>query len=513
MSLEERIQKMKRLLIVLCAMFLLIVPIAGCGKGSGSGDEKIPENAQGSGKDTDFRVGYARAVITPNYPVPLAGYGNTERRMSDGFLDDICVTCVAVSGTNNETLLWFTSDLINIRQNELAVEIKNDITEATGIPFENINLCYTHTHSSVDLEKNVFERQASVRKFYEDYRAKCLSTALEALSDREPVEKMEYGISDLTGFNFVKHYYTDKDEVVGDNHGGYATGTVNRHTTDSNHNMYLLRFNRASKKPVVLATFRAHPILTGGSDKKDISADYVGALRMEIEKGEDCLFAFYQGEAGNHNAKSRLQEENDVNGCTTSGGTDEYLQWGENAYARVKETLAKDMKEVAMGPVYTDCRYVTLDVNHLWDADVAIARELSSYFTSTNDRNGIWAMCYEHGIESPYHASAIVSRSVKPKTQDVEINAAILGDFIMVCAPFETFHTNGDYIRANSPSEYHFVFGYSNESNGYLPSSQGYSYGCYEADTSTFAPGSGEILADAEVEMIKDLWKKKTEAK
>ena len=37
-----------------------------------------------------MKIGYARIDITPTEPVPLAGYGNTSRRISQNVLSPLC---------------------------------------------------------------------------------------------------------------------------------------------------------------------------------------------------------------------------------------------------------------------------------------------------------------------------------------------------------------------------------------------------------------------------------------
>ena len=471
--------------------------LAGCGgqKETLPGGETI--DIAGDGAKDEFRVGYSRINITPMEPVPLAGYGNTRRRMSDGFLDYIYVTCTAITGTNNETVLFISNDLCTMRQNEFTEQIKNKIIELTGIPFENININFSHTHSSVDNAASLMDI-GSVQRFTDTWMESINKVVMEALADREPCEKMLYGTADLTSFNFVKHYFTDLDESVGDNHGGYATGTVTRHTTESNHNMYLLKFERKTKEPVLLSNFRAHPIFTGGDSKTDISSDYIHPLRENLEKMLGCKFAYLQGESGNQNAYSRISSEDVYNR--------DYLLWGEKASEIIAKTVNENMQEVAMGPVYCTADRFDMKINHSEDGKLAIASQVYKYFTETNDRVGIWDMCYQNGFESPYHANSIITKHALGESLDVPVNAGVIGDFAFATAPFETFDTNGDYVRANAPTKYTFVLGYSNEAWGYLPSQAAYEYGCYEADTTRFAAGSGEAMASHQVDLLKSLW-------
>jgi len=45
----------------------------------------------------ELRAGFAMADITPEDSVPLAGYGNSTSRMSQGSLDPIYTTAIAIS--------------------------------------------------------------------------------------------------------------------------------------------------------------------------------------------------------------------------------------------------------------------------------------------------------------------------------------------------------------------------------------------------------------------------------
>ena len=44
-----------------------------------------------------LKVGYSRVDFTPEMSVPLAGYGNTHKRMSQGYYSRIYTTCIAIT--------------------------------------------------------------------------------------------------------------------------------------------------------------------------------------------------------------------------------------------------------------------------------------------------------------------------------------------------------------------------------------------------------------------------------
>lgn len=501
---------MKKLILSILAV-LVAVSLLGCGETpteatgenptKDSQKESSTENRT-SEPDGIFSVGYARVVMTPDYSVPLAGYGNVRTRMSDGYLDDICATCTAITDETGYTIIVFNFDVINIQScydGNVGKELYEKVSEATGIPKEQILYNNSHTHSSVSCAEG--NSDGSV-EFRSDILNAAVKAAQEALADRKKATNLYFGTCDLTGFNFVKHYFTEFDESVGDNHGGYAKGTVNRHTTESNHTMYLLRFEREDAKDVLWTNFRGHPILTGGSSKTDISADVIYPMRWHLEEDEDVLFCYFQGEAGNNNFATRLADE-------PNHGTD-YLKWGLDASKLIEDALHNNMKAIGLGKVRTEGRVTTLQHNHTQDWMTGKAYPINTYWKESNDRNGIWQMCWDEGIESPYHAGAIITNSQRPKeANDVQYHVVLIGDFAMTMGCFELFDTNGMWIRENSPSEYMFTCGYSCDSRGYLPSQYGFEYGCYEADTCAFAPGSGEVYAEAELDLLKEMWSQK----
>ena len=53
-----------------------------------------------------FKTGYAKVDITPSWPVPLSGYGNTHKRIHNNVLDPIYAVCVAVNDGENTLLLY-----------------------------------------------------------------------------------------------------------------------------------------------------------------------------------------------------------------------------------------------------------------------------------------------------------------------------------------------------------------------------------------------------------------------
>ena len=100
---------MKRMICILLTVLFLL---CGC-TGQAAPDkkqetQKIP--ALPSLQGYDLYAGFARADITPEAPVPLAGYGNTEKRISRNVLDPLYVDALALTDAQGNTVLLMNWD-------------------------------------------------------------------------------------------------------------------------------------------------------------------------------------------------------------------------------------------------------------------------------------------------------------------------------------------------------------------------------------------------------------------
>ena len=105
--------------------------------------------------NSEFCAGYARTDITPQESVPLAGYGNTLTRMSQGALESLMATCLAVTDEKENTILLFSLDIVSTRD-AYCLAAREQISKRYGIPIASIVLVATHTHSAPDMAQKDF---------------------------------------------------------------------------------------------------------------------------------------------------------------------------------------------------------------------------------------------------------------------------------------------------------------------------------------------------------------------
>ena len=112
------------------------------------------------------------------------------------------------------------------------------------------------------------------------------------------------------------------------------------------------------------------------------------------------------------------------------------------------------------------------------------------------------ALGAEYGFTSSYQARAIRSRASMGPTIAMEMNTFCIGDIGLTPGTYEMFSTNALFVKENSPFETTFLL---SGTSTYMPAAIAYTYRGYEQDTTFYAAGSAEIMADQYVLMLKEL--------
>lgn len=429
-----------------------------------------------------LKVGFGRIDILPTEPVGLGGYGNGPHRIETHILDPLFASCIALTDEQNETLLLITMDLICM-EDVLMAALRENITAATGIPADRIFAAATHTHYGPDVGN---PGRPAVDN-YIAYAAKRTVTAVEAaLADREEARVLG-GTAVTEKLNCVRHY------TFGDRDGKRVPIA---HKAEADPRLRLLRFVREQNQDILLMNWQAHPDATGGGSATGISADYIGPLRTCLEVQTGCHFAFFQGACGNLVPNSRVYPPQ-FKGIPS-------VDYGRRL-ASAAMTLLPKLQPVQTGPIRILQRMYNCPYDHSTDAKAPEAREVWDYWLATGDFDGSAQMAKKLGYGSRYEARAILQRAEAPEYLPLELNVAVMGELAFATAPCEMFDTAGAYVIDNSPCPTTMMLAYCNDSRGYFPNHDAFSYGCYEVDTHIFSEGSAEEMAETLVDMLNEL--------
>lgn len=461
--------------------FLVAAMLLGlCACGSGSESDSDTAKVQG------LQVGYAKTDITPDYSCPMGGYGNSSNRMSDGLLDWLFFSVVAATGENGETVLLCAIDSMNMPEGA-ANDIRAAISSATSIPTANIYISASHSHSTPDMAGN----------YLKDVCDHAWKTAQAALDDRSTAT-IQVTSGHAEGMNWVRHYLMIDDTYAGPNFGN-NNQPYKGHASEADDEFQLVRFVRAAedKKDIVMVNWQAHPTMTGGIQKYEISSDFLGPLRDYVTQqlGVECIY--FSGAAGNLTVGSWIPGET---------FTDDHRIYGQKMGEIVVEALNGTMTDISGVDVKVTNTAVTGTCDHTDDHLVDIAVQVQELFaTNGNDRVACSAFSQPYGIEGIYHANGIVARSKRFDTEDVPIEACSIGGLGFAVAPYEMTDTNGMQIKDGSPFDMTFIVGYANGYYNYIISDAQYNYSNYEWQTRRYTRGIGEDMANAFIGMLEDL--------
>ena len=477
---------MKKIICILLAAVLLL-GLCACGGEGGAG-----------GKNDGLQVGFGRESIVPDITgVEIAG-GDASARLSDGYLDEVAATCIAIT-EGDQTILLYTIDFITVDKNVYAAQTA--IAEATGIPERNIILNTTHTHSGVSIRSN----WNGVDAYRAKYQEAAVAAAKKALEDRSPAV-MYYGSTTTESMVFVRHYLMNNGTTYGNGHGSTESG-YKEHLYPSDGELQVIKFARAAedKKDVILMNLGAHATINNALAPNSISADWPGAARQYVEENSNSLCAVFEAAAGDQIPNSNIK----------SGAPfgNKHPDFGYKIGEYCLEVLSGEMTQAPGKGIQLAVNYYTAPTmkEGLEDPErFAQAQEIAAISSQKGSSHvDTKAAVAKYGFPSVYEATGLVSRSKYPDTYSMELHYMAIDGVSFIFAPFEMFGVTGREIKDNSPYEMTFVITCSENKDGYHMGYMPHEYACeesfYEYDVTKFARGTAEDLAVTYVEMLTNM--------
>lgn len=471
---------MKKVLSILLVL-TMILGLCACGS-SGAAEEK----------NDQLMVGYNRQDIMPDANVPLGGYGQTQTRISQNFIDYLYATCLAFT-QGEETVLIFAVDL-----GKSAAWVKNvrdAVSQETGVPFDHIFVSCSHTHSAPDMDSS----DPAINDYKRVVSRQMVKAARLAMEDRAAAT-LSGTKTQTDGLNFVREYVLE-DGRKGAGATFVASGTPVAHLEENDPELILVKADRGEgKKPVLIMNWQVHPVVTGGMKKYNISADFIATLRDEVEMETGMQTIYFTGAAGNHNPTSEIPGEvNKASGKTTA--TKEEMG---KAVAKTALEALPDLQPIEGSGVRSNHVMFEYPHNHE-DEDKALEARQAVDIWAAEGYDAADKFAVEHGFHTIYHASAVLGRSSRPANGEMELDAVRVGGVGFAFAPFEMYSSTGMYIKDNAPNEFTLVLSCANEAHGYFATMESYDVGTYGSTTSRFARGCAEASAEKLVSMLKEI--------
>lgn len=489
---------MKKLLCVVLVL-VMVLGLCACGGKGGKTFDKL-------------HVGVAREDITPDNPIGAhINGGGDPNRLAEGILDDQTITCIAITDKTGNTVLFYSQDIHNPVE-EWTTAYRKNISEETGVPFENIYMAATHTHSALGPQD---DSQPANIAFTEKYEKAIVAAAKAALEDRVPAE-MYCSALDVKEANggqamaFVRHYLHADGSVAGSNFGTYNQPMMVGFPYEADNEAQLIKFVREGKDGVLMMNWGAHATFHGTTALRNISADYPAYIRHYIEENTDYTFALFLSGAGDQVPNADLYPAaNHGMDCNTYGAAMGKIIAD---YTAVDTNFTK----VEDGAIKQKNMVVTVDTNAFTDEQAALvpmAQDVYDYFTANGQAAGN-SYAQSKGFQSCYEARSFVARAKLPATLNIPIDVMTLGNMSFAIAGYEmSGHDSAkvikDAIKESGLYDMAFVVAYCNNNMGYIPAESNYEYnnnrGSYEAYDCDYAKGTCEKLAQSYIQMLKDL--------
>jgi neutral ceramidase len=442
----------------------------------------------GSAVAAGLKVGAATTVITPPLGVPLAGYYH--ERGSDGIHDDLLSRAIVMEKDGVKVAL-VSLDLISTRR-AFVVKARELIEKETGIPGDHVMISATHAHTGPILP-DTSARDAGIAD-----GGQVAKTYLETLPEliTESVKRANDALQSAQASSFIGHEPTltfnrrfhMKDGTVGWNPGKMNSNII-QPAGPIDPSVPVVFFETPDQKPI--ATYVNYAVHLDNVGGLKISADLPNTLTESLGKvlGKDHITMWTAGTCGDLNHVN-------VNWARPQNGNENAARMGIVLAGEVLRNWP-NLEPAGDGPLRVRSMIVPLPLALIDENEV----ELAGFIVRTGNDNGRENFMK---LVNAYKVLDVYGRQGKPL--EVEVQVITLGDDLAwVSLPGEIFVQLGLDLKLDSPFKQTMIAELANGSIGYIPNRRAYPQGNYEVVSARCAAGSGEMLVEAAIQMLKEI--------
>ncbi len=460
-------------------------------------------------------AGISEVDITP----PI-GYGQY-RGPSTGIKDPLYAKAV-VFQEGNEKAALVVCDVIGITR-EFSTEVRLEVSQQTDIPYENIIVAATHTHTGpvfhtddgsvannpdvgFPLEEYVNRKRAGEltegdKVSYEALLLQNVTRALKEANDAMVQVYLESGSGKAEGLSFNRRFVMSDGRVR--TNAGVRNPDIIRPAgpIDPEVGIIMLR-NASDNKPLAgLINFANHTDTVGGTE---YSADYPAylAATLSASLSDGFISIFAQGTSGDLNHV-------DVFGASHQEGPGTVTQQIGETLASVVMAEKSNLKR-SLQPqlsVRSEIMYAPLQQYTEEELRWAQQEERSPLYHQRSFLEYRRMLKIRSLQKMQRTGEAIPPTSgTAPWTLPVEVQVFRIGeDTAIVGLPGEVFVELGLAIKEASPFETTLVIELTNRHIAYVPTEKAFAQGGYETINSRLAPGSGEMMVALAIRLLNEL--------
>jgi hypothetical protein len=433
--------------------------------------------------DSAWKAGVAKAKITPEQPMWMAGYAARDKP-AQGKMTELWAKALALEDSAGKRAVLITLDVVGI-DGDLSKSICNKLEQKYDLERSQIAINCSHTHSGPVVAHNLRPmheysldkaQQDLIHQYAEKLKAVVIAVVGHAIEKLVPA-RLEWG-SGRTEFA-VNRRENKEPDVPKRRETGMLKGP-------NDHDVPVLAVkDTAGKLIAVAAGYACHATVLSGYDW---SGDYPGYFQIETEKAHPGAIAlFWAGCGADQNPIPRRAPELAE-------------KYGKQLATAVDEVLAKPMTPIA-GRLTTIYQEIPLAFGPLPTRDDLVAQ--------TKDTNKYIAMRAKMLLEE-----VDAGRALKP-TYAYPVELWRLGNEI------EWFFLGGEVVvdfANRTKAEQHgpatWVAGYSNDVMAYIPSRRVLTEGGYEGGGAMVYYGQPTVWSEqVENQIMEEITRQARESK
>jgi hypothetical protein len=438
----------------------------------------------------------------------MAGYYH--ERLAEGEIDPLNAKAIVFASDETSGAI-VVCDLIGIAT-DLKNEVRRRASEQTGIPAEHIGISATHTHTAPDYMKELYlylgqEPQEALRK---DYIEKLINGPVEAIvaaQQHAAQVLIESGTAlQEVPVSFNRRWVTRDGSVR--TWLGYDDPSVVRAAGPIDPEIGLVSFRELNGTPRgVLSNFALHLDTVGGSKW---SADYPffidRVIRQELGAGVVSIFGTgCCGDINHVNPRSKVRNTADVIGSSL----------GKTILAGLPALKENTSPKLVVKSATVQLPLQSADQDEVtWAVSIlekARKKEPVDFYDHVTAHKKVLLDGLRHKepfVKTADHITWGLSRSLSGIGDHIPVDITVFAlgeDVAIISLPGEVFVDLGLAIKRNSPFRTTLLLELSNQVETiYVPTRAAYAGGSYEVTNSATQPGSGELLVETALKLLKD---------
>jgi hypothetical protein len=448
---------------------------------------------------SEIYAGATQVDITPKE----AGYPHY-RGPSEGVHDPLYAKAL-VFREGDQQIALVVCDLLWIER-ELSSKVRLSVAEKTDIPYSNILISGTHTHTGPAYHANIRELTGALRPPFDrqrdlgedGYASWLVGRITKAITDASNAAikvNLETGTGSAEGISFNRRFFMHDGKVR--TNAGVGNPEIIRSVgpIDSEVGIILLRRASDNSPLASLTNFAVHADTFGGTA---FSADYPGFLAKVLteEFGNDFISVFGAGTCGDLNhvdvqSKKRLSSE------------DIGLKLAEVVKEKISHLVRIDRPFVG---VLTEYVYAPPQKYTPEELDWANKEEGNPLYEESEileRRRRLKIRSLERIRRTEAVPPTVGTEEWK---LPLEVQVFRIGeDVAIVGLPGEVFVELGLAIKKASPFKTTLIIELTNSHIAYVPTLKAFSQGGYETVNSRLAPGGGELMVASAIRMLNEL--------